>query len=129
MGEWALENHSRSVVTIQGVRLPADVRDMRMTKAWLVPIYRDSQGNYELVGAGFPWPPTSQWVPARTWDKRQAAVGAAIKPGETITLAFGVTRTSATKPGRSGGPVIVYSAGGSTFTVQKSPSMVLANKC
>lgn len=124
MGEWPLENRSGSPVTIQSVRLPADASNMRMTKAWLVPIYIDRHGNTEEVGVGFPWPPTLKIVPS--WNKRQPAAGGVIKPGQTLVLAFGVTRTSATRDGRSGGPVIVYSAEGRTMTVQKNPVMVLA---
>lgn len=128
-----IENNGSSPVVILSVRLPADARNMRMTDAWIVPIYHDPKtGNFMLAGGeGFPYPPTEQLSP--TWDQRTPAAGAVIRPGtgprEAVTLVFAVTRTSAATAGRSGPPVIVYSAGGTTYTAQQGFSMVLADKC
>jgi hypothetical protein len=132
-GQWIsmgsdLHNHGSSLVTIQSVSLPADARGIRMTRAWLVPNYVDPKtGNHIEGGAfGFPWPLTVKiW---RTWDQRQQAAGAVIRPGEMTSLAFGVTRTSA-KTSLSGGVVIVYSAGGSTWAQLSDVSFVLADTC
>jgi len=130
----AVENSGSSPVVILSVRLPADARNMRLISAWIVPIYHDPKtGNYDLAGGeGFPYPPREQLSP--TWDQRQPAAGAVIRPArgpkEAVTLVFGVTRTSAAHVGRSDPPVIVYEAAdGTTFTVQQGFSMVLAGTC
>jgi len=70
---------------------------------WVVPIFHTT-----LIGA-VDWPPT-----ARAWALRKRAVGAVVKPGQTLNLVFGVARTTA-RTGRSDGPSIIYSAGGKTY--------------
>lgn len=125
---WMLQNHGSSAATIQSIHLPPEAHGIRMTRAWLVPNYTDPKtGNSGLGGAwGFPWPLTVKIVPS--WDKRQPATGAVIRPGEITTLNFGVMRTTA-NTARSGGPVIAYTADGNTFTQHENVSMELADKC
>lgn len=125
LGLYPLENRGRSPIIIRSVRLPANA-NIRMTKAWLVPIYNNPKnGVHNQVGVGIPYPPTG-WP---TWDMRQPAVGGVIRTGETIDLTFGVTRMSATAAGQSGGPVIAYTAGGRTYTVPEYPSIYLPSVC
>jgi hypothetical protein len=96
-----------------------------MTKAWLLPIYHPPKTAIsEDIGAGWPYPPNGR----PNWDKRQPAAKAVIKGGQDLNLVFGVTRTSA-KTSRSGGPLIVYSAGGNTYTLHENQSIVLTNRC
>jgi hypothetical protein len=129
----AIENRGSSPVVIRSVRLPADARNMGMLNAWIVPIYHDPKtGDFVLAaGGGVPYPPTEQLSP--TWDQRKPAAEAVIRPAtgprEAVTLVIAVRRTSAAEAGRSDPPVIVYSAGGTTYTVQQGFSMVLADKC
>lgn len=79
----------------------------------MVPIYHDPKtGNWDLLGVGFPYPPTGR----PNWDKRKAAVGAVIRPGQDLNMVFGVTRTTSVSAGGSPGADVVYIANGSTFT-------------
>jgi hypothetical protein len=85
---------------------------MKMTGgAWIAP-YIHNDG----FGEAF-WPPTG---PA--WAQRRRADGAEIKPGQDLNLIVGAARTT-TKTGRYARVMIVYSAGGSTYTVLKSPAI------
>jgi len=126
---WAVENHGDTPVTIKSVRLPADASHLQMTtKTWLVPPYYVAKTKTHFLGGGVtggPYPPPAR---TRNWDKRRPAVGAIIGPHQTDTLAAGLMRTSA-RTARSGGPVIIYSADGTTFTWQEDISVVLANDC
>jgi len=124
---WTLTNHGSSVATIHNVHLPG-AHDIRTTKAWLVPNFIDPKTGANAVGVawGFPWPVTVKIIPS--WNKRQPAIGAVIRPGEMTSIDFGVTRTSA-KTARSGGPVIVYTADGNAYTQQENVSLELAHEC
>jgi hypothetical protein len=87
-----------------------------------VPIYHDPKtGNSELIGVGWPYPPTSQ--PA--WPQRRPAIGAVIKPGQNLNLVFGLIRTTGSS-GRSDGPVVGYTANGSQYTIHEAVSLLLA---
>ena len=127
-GHWvavadAVENFGSTPVMILSVRPPADARNVRMSRAWIVPIYHDAKtGNFDLAEPGVP-----------TWNQRQPAVGAVIRPAkgpaEAVTLEYGVMRTTTATAGRSDPPVIVYKADGTTFTVQQGFDLVLADNC
>jgi hypothetical protein len=101
------------------VSLPA-AHGMAMTEAWLVP--RDGGPN---LGVGFPYPP----VTSPLWAYRVPASGAVIEPGEDLNLVFGLLRTTAAD-GSSDGPMIVYAAGRTTYTLREKLSLALARtKC
>ncbi|MBO0823779.1 MAG: hypothetical protein J2P27_07955 [Actinobacteria bacterium] len=121
-GSYVLQNQSRSMVTIQSVTLGTTSHGLKMTGgAWVMPII-----GHNMIALG-EWPPDrppQQTPMAPAWALRRRADGAQIKPGQTRELMLGVARTT-TKPGWSGGPVIVYTAGGSTFTLRKSPAIFL----
>jgi hypothetical protein len=124
-GLYELHNTDTSPVTVQNVSLPSSVHGLRMTKAWLVPIYRDPKsGDWVDVGVGAPYPPTS----APEWAKRRPAVGAVIEPGQNLNLVFGLTRTSA-RVGRSAGPAIDYTVGGASYTLREAVSLIVAGRC
>jgi hypothetical protein len=123
-GIYDLTNSGKSPVTIQSVTLPS-AHGLRMTKPWLVPIYHDPKtGDYLDVGAGGPYPPTT----SPQWAQRKPAIRGVIRAGQDLNLVFGLTRTSA-KAGKSDGPVITYSAGGNTYTVQELTTLVVAATC
>ena len=69
---------------------------------------------------GYPYPPT-RWA---EWSRRVAVAGAVIGPHESLNLVFGLTRTTAAA-GHTSGPVITYSAGGSTYTLQEQVGLVI----
>ena len=122
LGLYTLQNNGTSAATINSVRLPSDARGLKMTKAWVVPIYHDPKtGNLELIGVGWPYPPTSQ----PTWPQRSPAAGAIVKPGQDLNLVFGLIRTTGGN-GRSDGPVIVYTVNGSSYTIHEAVSLLLA---
>jgi len=126
VGIWELHNHGTSPVTIQSIHIGA--RNLRMTRLWLVPIYHDPKnGQFDSVGAG-PYPPTFSVAASWSWARRQPAIGAVIRASQTRNLEFGLTRTSATT-GRAGGPVIVYSAGGSSYSLTENTAETLATNC
>lgn len=119
MGLFELKNQGADPVTVRSVSLPA-AHGMAMTEAWLVP--RDGGPN---LGVGFPYPP----VTSPLWAHRVPASGAVIEPGEDLNLVFGVLRTT-TADGSSHGPMIVYTAGRTTYTLRESLSLALARtKC
>jgi hypothetical protein len=123
-GLYDLDNTGTSSVTIQSVVLPS-ARDLRMTKAWLVPIYHDPRtGNFVDVGVGAPYPPTT----APQWPDRRPAIGGVIRPGKTLNLVFGLTRTTAAS-GKSAGPAITYTTGSSTWTVREATSLIVTAHC
>ena len=123
-GIYDLTNTGDSPVTIQSVTLP-DAHGLAVTKTWLVPIYHDPKtGNWLDVGAGAPFPPTT----SPQWVQRRPAIGGVIRPRQDLNLVFGLTRTTA-KAGRSPGPVIAYTAGGSSYTVKMKTSLVVAATC
>lgn len=117
MGYYALQNNGTAAVKILSIKLPSQ-HGFRVTRSWLVPI-RDRM----LIGAGFPWPPTSP-----DWALRRPASGAIIQARETLNLVFGLTRTSDT-PGRSTGPVVVYTVNDTTYTMQEHTSFEEAMRC
>jgi len=120
-GGTILQNTSSSTVTVQNVTLGSPHGEKMTGGAWLIPILKDSE-----TGTG-DWPPTAPGPGrARAWALRHRAAGAVIKPGQSAELIVGVSRTGFGE-GKSTGPVIVYSAGGSTFTVQKYPSIWLGD--
>ena len=127
MGIWWLHNDGTSPVTIQSIHL--DEHDLRMTMPWLVPIYHNPKnGQFDEVGAGYPYPPAFNVAARWSWARRQPAVGALIRPSKSLNLVFGMTRTSAAT-GRAGGPVIVYSAGGTTYTLAEKTAETLVTNC
>jgi hypothetical protein len=117
-----LHNTGTMPVTLRHFELPA-ASGLIVTKTWLVPVYHDPKtGNYVVVGVGFPYPPTT----APEWVNSRPAIGATIRPGQN--LVFGVTRPTA-NAGRSGGPAIGYTAGGSSYFVTEKVSVVVAPSC
>jgi hypothetical protein len=122
-GDYVLDNQSSSTVTIQSVTLGPTSKGLTIAGgAWILPILG---GNMIAVGSWPPDRPPEQAPMAPAWAMRQHADGAHIKPGQTRSLILGVTRTTHKEPGRSRGPLIVYTAGGSTYTVQESPAIYL----
>jgi hypothetical protein len=101
------------------------VRRLTVTRAWVVPIWHDPKnGDYDLIGAGWPWPPVSQ--PA--WPQHEPAIGAVIRPGHDLNLVFGLTRTSGSE-GHSGGAIVTYTSGGTTYVVDESIAYMVAQDC
>jgi hypothetical protein len=127
MGLYVLQNTGTATATVQGVSLPSDAHGLKMTSAWIVPIYHDPKnGNYETVGVGWDYPPPVTSNPQ--WKQRRPAVGGTVKPGQELNLVFGLIRTGA-RNGTSGGPVVTYSAGGSSHTMQMAVRMIVSPKC
>jgi hypothetical protein len=127
-GIYELTNSGTSAVTIQSVTLP-NSDGLAATKMWLLPIYHDPKtGNFLNAGAGFPYPPAYSAGVRSAWAQRRPAVGATIKSRQDLNLVFGLTRTTA-KTGKSGGPAIAYTAGGSSYTVAEQTTLEIAAKC
>ena len=126
-GIYELDNTGTAAATIQGVTLPGAHR-LRMTKAWLVPIGQAPNGNTMLVGAGWAYPPNFSKLARYQWARRVPAVGATIKPGHGLNLVFGLIWAGG-RAGLSGGPVIAYTAGGSSYTVSEQVTLEIAAKC
>ncbi len=125
IGIYALENKGTSPVTVKSVSLPS-LRGLKMTRAWVTPIY-----HLTLIGAPGAYPPTTGHFAAETgppWAKRKPAAGAVIRPGQSLNLVFGLTRTTS-HAGYSAGPVIVYTADGTTYTMQENVSLRVTQKC
>jgi hypothetical protein len=114
----ALQNSGKIPATVQKVTLTNPHGVAMTTRAWLVPIWH-TQGDYDVIGDGFPYPPVT-WG---TWKHRRLAVGGVIRPGQSLNLVFGIKRTART--GRSGPTTIVYTAGCSTYTLTESTSTVM----
>lgn len=92
-----------------------------MTEAWLVPLNHHG----EQMGVGTEWPPTRPiWAPQRA--AREPAVGGVIRPGQVLQLAFGVLRTAAAG-GYSDGPMVVYTAGHSSYTLREQFALAVAH--
>jgi hypothetical protein len=120
MGELELRNQSTAPVTVRSVSLP-DAHGMAMTEAWLVPVSTSGP----QLGVGLAWPPVTYPL----WRDRVPAVGAVIRPGQDLQLAFGVLRTTAAN-GRSDQPMIVYTAGRAFYTMRVQGSLAVARtKC
>jgi hypothetical protein len=120
MGIYALENGGKIPATIQSVHL-THPHGLSMTKAWVIPIVHTT-GQYDLVGEQLNYPP--RWS---TWAHRQPVPGAVVPAGKSLNLVFGVTRTTA-KTGTSGYPVVTYTAGGNTYTLTETISLVVTAK-
>jgi len=122
-GFYVLQNGGKTDVTVRSVRLVKPRGIVMATKAWVVPPWY-SKGSQNALGVGYPYPPVT-WP---TWKDRRPAVGAVVKPNETLNLVFGVART-ATK-GTSAAPVVTYTAGGNTYTWQQGTTFVMvARNC
>ena len=120
MGVFELKNQGTDPVTVRSVSLP-DAHGIAMTEAWLVPV---NAGGPQL-GVGLAYPPVTYPL----WPNRVPAVGAVIRPGQDLQLAFGVLRTSAAD-GSSDQPMIVYTAGRATYTLREQGSLAVARaKC
>jgi hypothetical protein len=127
-GIYHLANAGTSAVTIQSITLP-NAHGLAATRMWLLPIYRDPKnGNFLDAGAGYPYPPAFTAGVRAAWAKRRPAVGATIKPHQDLDLVFGLTRTTS-KSGKSGGPVVAYTADGSSYTVAMKTSLMVAASC
>lgn len=125
LGLYTLDNRSTLPVVISSVSLPKSARGLRMTKAWLVPIYHDlKNGDWDVIGVGWPYPPTTQ----PNWPRRRPAPGAVIKPGQDLNLVFGLIRTT-NSAGRSPGPEVTYTAKGNIYTLSEQTGLVVAAKC
>jgi hypothetical protein len=120
MGEFELRNQGTAPVTVRSVSLP-DAHGMAMTEAWLVPVSTSGP----QLGVGLAYPPVTYPL----WPDRVPAVGAVIRPGQDLQLAFGVLRTTAAD-GSSDQPMIVYTAGRATYTLREQGSLAVARtKC
>ena len=111
VGMWLLDNTGSSPVMVISVKLPS--HGLAMTKAWLVPEYKSQHNTTDYFGDQAGWPP----IRYRTWPDRQPIPGAVIKPGQELNLIFGVTLTGS-GDGTTDGPVITYTAGRGTYTMQ-----------
>ena len=115
-----LNNQGAAPVTVQSVSLP-DAHGMAMTEAWLVPL----NASGPQLGVGAPWPPVTDPL----WVVRRPAVGSVIRSGQVLQLAFGVLRTTVAD-GSSDGPMVVYTSGGTTYTLREQVSLAVAGtKC
>jgi hypothetical protein len=120
MGLFELKNQGTNPVTLRSVSLP-DAHGMAMTEAWLVPVSTSGP----QLGVGLAYPPVTYPL----WPDRVPAVGAVIRPGQDLQLAFGVLRTTAAD-GSSDQPMIVYTAGRATYTLREQGSLAVARtKC
>ena len=120
MGLFELKNQGTAPVTVRSVSLP-DAHGMAMTEAWLVPVNTSGP----QLGVGLAYPPVTYPL----WPDRVPAVGAVIRPGQDLQLAFGVLRTTAAD-GSSDQPMIVYTAGRATYTLREQGSLAVARtKC
>jgi hypothetical protein len=131
VGLYDFTNSSSSPVTVHGVSL-ASARGLKMSKeAWFVPIYH-SDGQYDTVGVVWPLPLSRvrvYWPVRWAWARRKPAVGFVIKPHVDVNLVFGVTRTTA-RNAYSGGPVVIYSANGKTYTLREQTTLEIpAHDC
>ena len=113
-----LQNSGKIPATVRKVTLTNPHGVAMTTRAWLVPIWH-TQGDYDAIGDGFPYPPVT-WG---TWKRRQPAIGGVIRPGQSLNLVFGIKRTARTA--RSGPTAIVYTAGGATYALTESTSTVM----
>lgn len=111
-GHALLDNMSTSPVTVTSVKL-ISAHGLAMTAAWLIPLYKPPHGSLSYVGDAVY--PDTKWP---TWRLRQRIPGAVIKPHQTLNLVVGLTRTAA-RVGLTAGPVITYTAGGNTYTLQE----------
>ena len=119
MALFDLDNQGTAAVTVQSVSLPY-AHGMAMTEAWLLPI-----GSGPQLGVGSPYPP----VTFPLWADRVSASGAVIRPGQHLSLVFGVLRTTAAD-GRSDGPKIVYTDGHTTYVLHEKVSLAVSRtKC
>jgi hypothetical protein len=131
VGLYPLANSGSAPVTLKSVTLGSP-HGLTITRAWLTPIDGNAGGGGTLIGVGWPWPLSlargwgSQAV-RWAWARREPAAGAVIKPREDLNLVFGLTRTIA-RNGYSGGPVITYTANGSTYTVREQTTLEVAAK-
>src|SRR3984885_1316247 len=105
--------HIGTPVSIRSVSLP-NAHGMTMTEAWLIQLHPHSA----QLGMGGPWPPVTDSL----WPVRVPAVGGVIQPGKVLQLAFGVIRKTAAD-GSSDGPVVVYTAGRTTYTLREQVSL------
>lgn len=114
-----LDNKTAGPVTVRGVSLP-NAHGMAMTEAWLVPLNQHGP----QMGVGLEWPPTRP-IWASQWAAREPAIGGVIRPGQVLELAFGVIRTTAAD-GYSDGPMVVYTAGRSSYTLREQFALAVA---
>jgi hypothetical protein len=121
MGLFELKNQGTAPVTVRSVSLP-DAHGLAMTGAWLVPV----NASGPQLGMGLAYPPVTYAL----WANRVPAVGAVIRPGQSLQLAFGVLRTTRAADGNSGQPMIVYTAGRAFYTLREQGSLAVAHtKC
>jgi len=124
MGIYVLQNPINSpAVTIQSISLRSP-HGVRVTGGfWAVPLLP----NTPMIGTAV-WPPTALPGDQRAWALRERAVGAVIKPGQKMSLVFGLTRTA---PGIGGspGPRIIYTAGGKSYVWWSNWVFAIAAKC
>jgi hypothetical protein len=126
-GLYELVNTGTAAVTITSVTLP-DAHRLRMTKPWLAPIWNTAHGGTIDVGVGFSYPPSFDKIARYQWAHRAPAVGATIKAGHGFDLLFGLIWAGG-KTGLSGGPVIAYTASGSSYTVSEQVTLEIATYC
>ncbi|MGH3209329.1 MAG: hypothetical protein ACRDNO_16365 [Trebonia sp.] len=120
MAMFDLTNQGTAPVTVRSVSLP-DAHGLAMTEAWLVPF--NTRG--PQLGVGQPFPPVTYPL----WADRVPAAGAVIQPGRVLQLVFGVFLTTA-RDGTSDGPMVVYTAGRTTYTLRERFSLAAAHaKC
>jgi hypothetical protein len=117
-GFYILDNTSTSAVTVTSVKLASSSHGLAMTTPWLIPLSKSPRGGSGYAGEQV-YPPTS-WP---TWPQRQRIPGAVIKPHQELNLVLGLTRTG--PQGHTPGPVITYTAGGNTYTLQEHSGFVI----
>ncbi len=58
------------------------------------------------------------------WAQRSLAAGAVIRPHQTLNLVIGLARTA--PKGTGGGPIVSYTAGQATYTLNEQTGVLLA---
>lgn len=128
VGLYDLHNYSKSPVKITGMTLPHP-HGLKMTGGWLTPILKDpSDGDWEDIGVGYPFPPTFSTLARVEWRRRVPLIGAVIKPHQDPNLVFALTRIIA-RYGISPGPSITYTSAGHTWTLNEPFSLAIAANC
>jgi hypothetical protein len=129
IGLYDLHDYSKSSVKITDITLPPPHGLKRTGSWWLTPILRDpTNGNWMVLGAGYPFPPTFSKLAREEWRRRQPLIGAVIHAHQQLNLVFELTRTAATY-GIVAGPKVTYTSAGQTWTLTEHFSIAIAANC
>jgi hypothetical protein len=118
VGLLSLTNSSHDGLVIDGIDLAAP-QHIKLAGAFLTP------GDGE-TGVWLSFPPPAAQLPADVrWAQRVAAMGARIRPGETVGLVLGITPTSSTATASTSGAEVFYHDGGTRYELRTSLGMVI----